>query len=227
MTDNGSAMLAEELRQGLQDLGILPEIPWPYSPYQNAKQELFWAAVEGRLLAMLEGVEELTLEFLNEATQAWVEREYHRTVHSELGCSPLERYLQGPDVSRNSPPSDALHHTFRAEVTRTQRHSDSTISLAGRRFEIPSPYRHLQRVLIRYARWDLRSVDRVDARTHQIVCPLYPLDKSANANGLCRRLDPVANPTLDTPAPRLEIAPRLAETDGRLCGHGPATGLSA
>jgi putative transposase len=112
----------------------------PYSPYQNAKQEVFWAAVQGRLLAMLEGVEELTLELLNEATQAWVEREYHRTVHSELGCTPLERYLQGPDVGRNSPPSDALRHTFRAEVTRTQRRSDSTISLAGRRFEIPEAH---------------------------------------------------------------------------------------
>jgi putative transposase len=121
MTDNGGAMLAEEVHQGLHDLGILHETTLPYSPYQNAKQEVFWAAVEGRLLAMLEGVEELTLELLNEATQAWVEREYHRTVHSELGCTPLERYLQGPDVGRNSPPSDALRHTFRAEVTRTQR----------------------------------------------------------------------------------------------------------
>lgn len=37
---------------------------------------------------MLEGMQELTLELLNEATQAWVEREYHRALHSELGCTP-------------------------------------------------------------------------------------------------------------------------------------------
>jgi putative transposase len=211
MTDNGGAMVAEEVRQGLHDLGILHETTLPYSPYQNAKQELFWATVEGRLIAMIEGVEELTLDLLNEATQAWVEREYHRTRHSELGCTPLERYLQGPDVGRESPPSDALRHTFRAEVSRTQRRSDVTHSLAGRRFEIPSRYRHLERVQVRYARWDLRSVDLVDTHTQQIVCPLYPLDKSANANGLRRRLDPPAEPTPLTPASGSGVAPLTRE----------------
>ncbi|MCW2311494.1 hypothetical protein M2244_001227 [Rhodoferax antarcticus] len=33
----------------------------PYSPYQNAKQESFWGRIEGRLMAMLEGDEGLTL----------------------------------------------------------------------------------------------------------------------------------------------------------------------
>jgi putative transposase len=32
MTDNGSAMVAEEVRQGLHDLGILHETTLPYSP---------------------------------------------------------------------------------------------------------------------------------------------------------------------------------------------------
>jgi hypothetical protein len=45
-------------------------------PYQNAKQEVFWSQVEGRLLAMLEGVAaDLRLEFLNEATQTgWLDQ---------------------------------------------------------------------------------------------------------------------------------------------------------
>ncbi|MFO1352964.1 MAG: DDE-type integrase/transposase/recombinase [Gammaproteobacteria bacterium] len=62
LSDNGGAMLAEEVRQGLARLGVMQETTLPYSPYQNAKQEVFWASVEGRLLAMLEGVEALTLE---------------------------------------------------------------------------------------------------------------------------------------------------------------------
>jgi hypothetical protein len=32
-----------------------------------------WGTLEGRLMKMLDGVTELTLEFLNEATQAWME----------------------------------------------------------------------------------------------------------------------------------------------------------
>lgn len=76
MTDNGSAMMAEEVREALHRLSILHETTLPYSPYQNAKQEIFWASIEGRLIAMLEVVEELTLDLLNEATQAWVENGY-------------------------------------------------------------------------------------------------------------------------------------------------------
>ena len=43
---------------------------------------------------MLDGVAELTLEFLNEATQAWVEIEYNRSVHRETSSSPVERFAQ-------------------------------------------------------------------------------------------------------------------------------------
>ena len=39
MTDNGSAMLADEFTEGLLRLGILHETTLPYSPYQNGKQE--------------------------------------------------------------------------------------------------------------------------------------------------------------------------------------------
>jgi len=73
MTDNGGAMTALEARNGLARLGIEHETTLPHSPYQNGKQESFWNQVDGRLLAMLEDVEPLTLDFLNQATQAWVE----------------------------------------------------------------------------------------------------------------------------------------------------------
>jgi transposase InsO family protein len=41
LTDNGSAMVAEEVTEGLARLGILHERTLPYSPYQNGKQEAF------------------------------------------------------------------------------------------------------------------------------------------------------------------------------------------
>ena len=67
LTDNGSAMIAAETEQGLRDLGIVHDTTLPYSPYQNAKQEVFWAQVEGRLLAMLEGARELLEEEIGRA----------------------------------------------------------------------------------------------------------------------------------------------------------------
>ena len=221
LTDNGSAMVAAEVRQGLEALGIVQETTLPYSPYQNAKQEVFWAQVEGRLLAMLEGEPEVTLDRLNAATQAWVELEYHRTVHSELGCAPLERALAGPDVGRPSPSSEALRRAFRAEVDRTQRRSDGTLSLEGRRFEVPARYRQLTRLRVRYARWDLGAVDLVDPHRGVVLCALYPLDKTANADGQRRRLDPPAPAPLEAPAPTPTIAPLLR----KLMADYAATGL--
>lgn len=172
MTDNGGAMVADEVVQGLVRLGIVHERTLPYSAYQNGKQEAFWGNVEGRLLAMLERQPELTLAFLNEATQAWVEIEYNRAVHRELACAPVERFAQAPDVLRASPSSDALRAAFRLETTRRQRQSDGTISVDGVPFEVQARFRHFRDVVIRYARWDLTRVDLVDPRHGTILAPL-------------------------------------------------------
>ncbi len=190
LMDNGAAMVAEELKGGLLRLGIVHETTLPYSPYQNGKQEAFWATLEGRLMAMLEGVKDLTLALLNEATQAWVELEYNRAIHSETGQKPLERFLKGPEVLRPCPSSEALRDAFRLETIRTQRKSDGTVSLEGLRFEIPGRFRHLERVTLRYARWNLRWVHLVDERTGTLLAQLYPQDKTENADGKRRALEP-------------------------------------
>ena len=190
MSDNGSAMLAEEFTEGLLRLGIVHETTLPYSAYQNGKQECFWAHLEGRLLEMLGKVRELTLEFLNQATQAWVEIEYNRRVHREIGCAPATRFADAPDVLRPSPSSDALRAAFRRDVKRRQRQSDGTISLDGVRFEIPSRYRHFRDVVVRYPRWDLSLVDLVDPREGTVLARLFPLDRAANADGRRALLEP-------------------------------------
>lgn len=191
MTDNGSALTAAEVEQGLSELGIAHELTLPYSAYQNAKQEVFWVLIEGRLLPMLEGVHDLTLDKLNETTLAFVELEYNRTVHSELETPPLQRFLSHPNVLRESPTSDELRRSFRLKASRTQRRSDGTLTVEAVRFEIPSRFRHLQRLSVRYARWELSSVDLVDSRTGASLATLYPLNKTRNAEAERRRLEPL------------------------------------
>lgn len=209
MTDNGPAMLAAEVREGLLRLGIVHETTLPYSPYQNGKQEVFWAQVEGRLLAMLEGCRELDLSQLNEATLAWVEMEYQKKRHSELATSPLKRWLEGPSVARDCPSMDTLHLAFCREQSRRQRLSDSTISVEGVRFELPSRFRHLSRVWIRYASWDLTHVFVVDERRGNVLARLLPIDKTKNAQGTRKALDPITEhddislPSAAGPAPLL------------------------
>jgi putative transposase len=199
LTDNGAAMVAEEVSEGLLRLGIVHERTLPYSPYQNGKQEAFWGTLEGRLMKMLEGVAELTLERLNEVTQAWVEIEYNRAVHRETASSPVERFAQAPDVLRDSPSSESLRDAFRLETKRIQRRSDGTIPLDGVRFEIPARYRHFRDVTVRYARWDLGRVDLVDEHSGTILAPIYPLDKAANADGWRAAIEPGGT---DTPTPK-------------------------
>ncbi len=143
----------------------------PYSLYQNAKQEVFWATLEGRLMAMLEGVEALTLERLNEINQVWVHGDYQQAIHSEIATSPLARYRDAPQAGRDCPGSERLRQAFRCTVKRRQRRSDGTVALAGQRFEIPNRYRHLEQPLLRYARWDLSAVELLDPNTREPLCP--------------------------------------------------------
>jgi len=220
LTDNGAAMIAAETEQGLLDCSVLHETTLPYSPYQNGKQEVFWGPVEGRLVAMLERVRSLSLSALNEATQAWVEMEYNRKVHSETGESPLERWLKGEDLGRPCPSSDELRLRFTQVAHRTQRRSDGTVSLEGVRFELPGRFKHLQRVALRYASWDLARAWLWDEVQGVVLAPVFPVDKSKNAGERRRALTP-SEPNLPTSPDAPSIPPLLQS----LIERYQATGL--
>ena len=147
-------------------------------------------------MEMLEGIE-WTLDFLNEATQAWMEIEYNRAVHRELSMSPVERFSKARDVLRPSPSSQLIREAFRLQTTRAQRASDGTISLHGVRFEIPARFRHFRKVVVRYARWDLSRVDLIDPQNGTILAHLYPLDRQANADGRRSPIEPDQGPDED------------------------------
>ena len=135
----------------------------------------------------------------------------------------MERFARATDVLRASPSSDALRAAFRLEVKRRQRRSDGTISLDGVRFEIPARYRHFRDVVVRYPRWDLSLVDLVDPREGTILARLYPLDRTANADGrravLASQPDEV--PADDRPPSPTELPPLLKQ----ILADYSATGL--
>ena len=112
-----------------------------------------------------------------------------------------------------------LRAAFRIEVKRSQRRSDGTVSLDGQRFEIPSRYRHLAQVHLRYGRWDLSRVDLIESRSGHILSSVRPLDKAANADALRRRLDPA------TPEPTAMPATGIAPLLKKMIADYAATGL--
>lgn len=220
MSDNGSAMTSSEFTEGLLRVGgISHETTLPYSPYQNAKQESFWGTLEGRMMAMCEGNRDLSLEELNAITQAWVEIEYNRAVHSETKQSPMERFLHGKSVLRAAPETSILTLSFRRDEIRTQRRSDGTVSILGKRFEIPAAFRCLPRVTVRYAEWDLRQVHLIDPRTQAMLAPIYPLDRKKNAEGLRRK---IGNPQAQRPEEKIAVMPPLLQ---KIMAEYAATGL--
>jgi putative transposase len=222
LTDNGKAMIAGETEQGLSDCSVVHETTLPYSPYQNGKQEAFWGPVEGRLIAMLERVPDLSLADLNEATQAWVELDYNKKVHSELGVTPLTRWLEGEDLSRPCPGSDELRLRFTRIEKRVQRLSDGTVTIAGVRFEVPARFKHLGRVVVRYATWDLSHAWLWDDVRSVVLSQIFPLDKARNADARRRSLAPILQSTPDPEAP--DIPPLLQDLidEHRRTGLPPA-----
>jgi hypothetical protein len=222
MTDNGSAMRAQETQNGLSRIGVTWEAILAYSAYQNGKQENWFAQLEGRLMAMLRRVDPLTLAFLNRATQAWVEMEYNQRRHDEIKMTPLEKFLEGPDVSRPSPDTDALRLAFCVQERRKQRRSDGTLTIKGVRFELPSRFRHMEQVYVRYQSWDLSQGFLVDHRTGDLIAPIYPQDKNKNANARRRALEPNENAVLPENQAASDPVPPLLK---KLLADYAATGL--
>jgi hypothetical protein len=113
-----------------------------------------------------------------------------------------------------------LRLVFTRTDHRMARKSDGSVVIEGRRFEIPNRYRHLTRLEVRYACWDLGLIHLVDERTGKVLSRLYPQDKTRNADGLRRALDPISPEPVGV-KPATGIAPLLA----RLIDQQAATGL--
>ena len=94
----------------------------------------------------------------------------------------------------------------RMKASRKQRRSDGTLTVEGVRFELPSRFRHLDKVVVRYARWDLSCIELVDEHTDVSLASLYPLNKTKNAEAQRKRLEPVLK---SEPPPASGVAPLL------------------
>jgi len=122
-------------------------------------------------------------------------------------------------VGRPCPSTEQLLLAFTAEVRRTQRRSDGTITIEGVRFEVPSRYGHFAQISVRFASWDLSRVHLCDPKTGQVHCRLFPLDKHKNASGeRAARTGPLG--LAEPPAAPGGMAPLLQELIARYAATG-------
>ena len=204
LSDNGAAMTAAEITEGLARLGILHQTTLPYSPYQNAKQEAFWGPVEGRLIAMLEEVPDLTLELpqrghpgLGRArVQPQAPLRDRRSADRALPRRPRCARDRVRTAMRCASPSPA---PIIAPSARATAPSSSTVAASRCRTAtaISTAHRGPLRRLGSRPRPSRRRAHRQRAVRGSI-----PQDKTQNASGLRRSLDPVspASPDLDAGA---------------------------
>lgn len=132
-TDNGAAFRSNHLRLVAAKLSIaLPHTP-PYVPRGRGKIERFFRNVRDGFLT---GRDRTSLAKLNTDFSAWI-NQYHHTLHSTLGMSPLERKLtdNGPALKQIAPTQD-INDIFRMEKLKRVG-SDGCVRMFKKRFEIP------------------------------------------------------------------------------------------
>ena len=132
---------------------------------------------------MLGRVNPLNLDYLNHSSQAWVEIEYNKNKHRDIGMPPIKCMLEGKDVSRPAPDDEHMRFAFTVCESRKQRKSDGTVSINGVRFEIPSRFHHMLQLHICFTNWDKPMAWLMDPKTGKKIAPIYPQDKIKNASG--------------------------------------------
>jgi transposase InsO family protein len=226
LTDNGSAMMSKEFTEGLNRLSITHNTTLPYHPNQNGKQEIVWGQVEGRLMEMLKNKKNITLKELNDITMAWCEMEYNKKHHSEIKTSPIDKFINSTSVGRPSLSPEELRMAFRRDEWRRIRTTDMTMSIDGKRFEIPFQYRHIPQVKIRYATWDLSFIHIINEVSNQEVCRIYPLDKIANNSSIRKPTEDALSESKSTltSVPTDELPPLITQliNDYKALGIPPA-----
>jgi putative transposase len=132
--DNGSAFASHQLERACAVLGIRLAHSTPGQPEGRGKIERFFRTVREQFLVELAARGgAVDLAELNRLFAAWVEGVYHRRVHAETGCPPLERFLlTGPP---QLPDPALLREAFLWSEQRTASKT-ATVSLHGNRYQI-------------------------------------------------------------------------------------------
>lgn len=137
-TDNGASFVSSQTRRILDTLGIILVHSRPYRPAGRGKVERFFRTSREQFFRMQEPESIPNIKNLELAFHHWLESEYHRSPHRGLnGKTPLEVWIEKARHIIPMDPTVDIEQVFRHEVSRKV-HRDSTITLEGVLFEVPS-----------------------------------------------------------------------------------------
>lgn len=200
--DNGMVFRSKNLLQAAAQLGFALLYTRPYKPQGRAKLERWFLTVRKAFLGRLEADLVTDLAHLNRLLWAWIEGEYHTTLHKGIGETPLDRWLRLAEHVRPAPADLDLERVFLSRVQRRVKR-DGTFTIDGKSFEAGVRFVG-DKIDVRYHPFDLRRV--LISRDGVAEAAVYPLDREANRHA---RRDPEPVPQVQ-PEVRLTSLERLA-----------------
>lgn len=136
--DNGSTFVSNQTQRILDTLQVLLIHSKPARPQGRGKIERFFRTVREMFLRPLDEESIKSMEDLNARFYTWLESEYHRSPHRGLdGSTPLEAWLAKAKHIITIDPTVDLDEVFFHQITRKV-HKDSTITVNGTLYEVPS-----------------------------------------------------------------------------------------
>ena len=136
-TDNGAAYRSHHLQVVCASLGIILIHSKAYVPQGKGKVERFLRTLRMQFLNQIDIEKIKGLEDLNSRLWAWIEGEYHRTIHSSLNESPLDKWMRLSEHVRYLSPQIDLEEIFLHRMKR-KIYNDRTFSLEGILYEAPA-----------------------------------------------------------------------------------------
>ena len=146
--DNAKIYHSEQFHLACASLGISLLHTRPYDAPAKGKVEKFMGTMKTRLFPLLREKEISGIDELNSLFWEWLEKDYHRRVHSALEMTPLDKYLSQMSQVKMVEDPPSLRVLFLKRELRKVRH-DSTVSLHKTLFEVP-PVFIGQKVELRY-----------------------------------------------------------------------------
>jgi len=179
--DNGSSFVGMQSQRILDVLGVVLVHSRPYKPAGRGKVERFFRTSREQFFRPLDSGSVTNLADLELRFHNWLESEYHRSAHRGLGGkTPLEAWVEKAHHIIPPDPAVDLDAVFWHEVSRKV-HRDSTITLEGVLYEVPSEFVG-ERINLRYDPHLPKERRRLQIVQHgQIAGQARPVDSYANA----------------------------------------------
>ncbi|TVQ41573.1 MAG: hypothetical protein EA384_00125 [Spirochaetaceae bacterium] len=147
--DHGSAFVGLQTRRILDTLGIILVHSQVGRPRGRGKIERYFRTAREQFFGPLDTTQITSIGELDRRFHTWLESEYHRSPHRGLGNrTPLEVWVEKAHLIVPLEPGVDLEQLFLHETTRRV-HKDSTVTLDGALFEVPSDLIG-ERITLRY-----------------------------------------------------------------------------